>query len=54
MDNEYKLLSAMQQHGGSFAKALAAAWLLGDNDNRAKLRSAFSDLLQSYAKWLQP
>jgi hypothetical protein len=38
----------MQMYGGSFARAIADAWVCADPANRARLEAAFSDLFQSY------
>ena len=49
---EYDLLVAMQRFGGGFASALAVAWMRADQNNAAKLRREFSDLLNSYARFI--
>lgn len=46
--NEPVLLRKMAAHGGAFAQALAAAWLLADPHNAACLRASFGGMLQRY------
>jgi len=41
-------IEAMLTHGGSFAQALAKAYQLGDDKNRARLFVAFEDLFTEY------
>lgn len=41
-------LRNMQQFGGSFVKALAAAWLLADPANDQALGAAFPDIVVRY------
>jgi hypothetical protein len=43
------IASRMLQYGGSFAKAIADAWVCADAQNRAKLEQAFGDLFQRYS-----
>lgn len=50
---EGQIIAAMAQYGGSFAKALAAAWMRADADNAARLREAFPHLLAQYASFVQ-
>jgi len=45
----HEVYMKMRLYGGSFAAALAEAWLLADDDNRAKLEYAFSELFAKYA-----
>jgi len=52
-NDEYRLLLVMQKYGGSFASALAQAWLLADPDNRRKLRNEFGELLESYRRFVK-
>jgi len=42
------IAARMQMYGGSFARAIADAWVCADPANRARLEAAFSDLFQSY------
>ena len=50
MTHNEKLITikAMQMYGGSFVKALAAAWLLADDDNAAKIEHAFPAYMAKY------
>jgi len=50
---EYEILIAMKRYGGGFASRLAEAWLVADNQNRAKLRMAFPDLIEKYADMVE-
>lgn len=54
MDNETttdaNVLRLMQARGGSFAKALATAWLLADQHNKAELMRTFHSLYDGYAE----
>jgi len=45
---ERTLLRKMAAHGGEFARALAAAWLLADPHNAACLRASFGGMLARY------
>jgi len=49
VDAESLAIEAMQQYGGGFARALGVAWARADQDNRARLRGAFPELLAKYA-----
>jgi hypothetical protein len=40
----------MLLYGGSFAKAIADAWMCADPENRARLEQAFADLFARYAE----
>jgi hypothetical protein len=50
---DLEVLSAMVKHGGSFAQALAGAWLRADPINSAKLKAAFPDLWGQYEEFVQ-
>ncbi len=39
---------AMRRHGGVFVRALAQAWAFADDANRARIETAFADLLAEY------
>jgi hypothetical protein len=41
-------IARMLQYGGSFAQAMADAWMCADPVNRAKLEEAFADLFARY------
>ncbi len=43
------VLQFMTAHAGSFVCTLAAAWLLADAQNSAKLMQAFGDVYERYA-----
>lgn len=43
-----EVLKTMHQYGGSFAKALANAWMFADSGNSLKLYEAFTDLYLRY------
>lgn len=45
---ERDLLKKMAAHGGEFARALAAAWMLADPHNAACLRASFGGMLARY------
>jgi hypothetical protein len=40
----------MQNHGGRFVRALAAAWLAADDANRARIEAAFPELWIRYER----
>jgi hypothetical protein len=42
------IIERMRAYGGSFARALAEAYLVADPGNRAKLEQAFADLFARY------
>jgi len=44
----HRTFAAMQQHGGSFCSALAAAWFAGDRSNRARIEAAFPHLVEQF------
>ena len=41
-------ITRMLTYGGSFAKAIAGAWQVADDLNRARLEAAFPDLFKRY------
>lgn len=41
-------IERMRAYGGSFARAMAEAYLVADPENRAKLKQAFADLFARY------
>lgn len=43
-DQAYKVAKRMRDHYGSFASAIACAYMLADQSNRETLLTAFSDL----------
>jgi len=42
------IAARMQMYGGSFAQAIADAWVVADPQNRARLEAAFADLFARY------
>jgi len=49
-DHESLILAKMTLYGGSFVKALAAAYPLADADNRQIIRNSFADYWMRYAE----
>jgi hypothetical protein len=47
--NTHNTVEAMQAQGGSFARALAAAWYVADEHNRALMEATWADLFSAYA-----
>ncbi len=47
--SDHQIISAMRRFGGSFARALAEAWSMGDDDNRARIKATWPDLWEEYA-----
>lgn len=45
---DYEIATAMQTYGGSFIKALAAAFMVADPVNQAKLKGAFHEYWREY------
>jgi hypothetical protein len=41
-------IARMRAYGGSFARAIAEAYLVADPGNRARLEQAFADLFARY------
>ncbi len=48
--NDEEVIRTMEAYGGSFVKALAAAWRCADAQNRRRLDEAFPDYWSNYAK----
>ena len=46
--NKHRTIEAMRQHGGSFVRALAEAWLRGDELNRQKIEAAWRETWLRY------
>lgn len=53
-DRDYQITEAMLRMGGSFVRALAMAYRVGDHTNRHKLKAAFPDYWQKYAGLSRP
>lgn len=47
--DEYEVVTAMQQMGGSFVQALSRAFIAADPINRLKLRAAFQEYWAEYS-----
>ena len=47
--NYHQIITAMEQHGGTFVKSLAAAWRLADPVNKEIIEHAFLHLFKKYA-----
>lgn len=46
----FTVIQAMQDHGGNFTRALAAAWRAADDANRTRIQEAFPELFQRYER----
>jgi len=44
-----EIVDQMRETGGSFARALAAAWYKADSSNKDRIQAAFPDLWIRYA-----
>ena len=49
---DFRIIDAMSQYGGSFAKAIAKAALLADEHNYNKLKQAFPELWERYESFV--
>ena len=47
--NKHRTIEAMRQHGGSFDRAIADAWLAADPENRAKIEVTWWEMFERYA-----
>lgn len=47
-EDDARVVQAMQQFGGSFVRALGALWPLADDENRARLKTAFPEYWITY------
>lgn len=45
---DHEIAHAMATFGGSFAKAISRAFLVADDDNRARMRAAYPELFAEY------
>ena len=50
-DLTLKAALLMEKTGGSFAAAIAKAWIVGDSSNRPRVYAAFPKLFEKYAAW---
>lgn len=48
-DDLYATFLAMELRGGSFCRALAAAWYAADPDNKRRIQDAWPELLAKYS-----
>jgi 2-oxo-4-hydroxy-4-carboxy--5-ureidoimidazoline (OHCU) decarboxylase len=46
---DHLTITTMARRGGSFVKALAEAWRMADDENRARLEAAFPEVWAKYA-----
>jgi hypothetical protein len=47
-EEEHRVIACMQRYGGSFVKALAAAYAFADEQNRLTIRTAFAGYWERY------
>lgn len=50
---DFKILKAMRKYGGGFATQLAIAAYCADDENLARIKAAFPDLWEKYAKFAE-
>ena len=48
--DEYRAIQYMKESGGSFASALATAWLHGDLPNQRRIKRVFPDMLEDFIR----
>jgi len=48
-ERDYLTVTTMARVGGSFVQALADAWRMADDENRARLVAAFPEVWAKYA-----
>ena len=53
-DEKFMTIRAMKQFGGSFVKSLADTWMLGDEENRARIECAFHEYMVKYGPCTAP
>jgi hypothetical protein len=46
----YDAFHLMHEMGGTFAHHLANAWFYADSENKGRIETAFSDLVDKYAR----
>ena len=49
---DFRIIDAMSQYGGSFAKAIANAAKVADSENYNKLKQAFPELWERYESFV--
>ena len=52
ISHDHRIVEAMSKYGGSFAKAIAKAALLADENNYNKLKAAFPELWERYERFV--
>jgi hypothetical protein len=52
-DNEPKLVEAMHLFGGAFARHIAAAWKSAAENDKARLRESFGNMLYTYKQHMK-
>lgn len=52
LERKWKIVHAMYEYGGSFAKQLAVLWLKADPINRQRIEECFSDFFEEYEKFV--
>ena len=52
ISHDHRIVEAMSKYGGSFAKAIAKAALLADENNYNKLKAAFPELWERYESFV--
>ena len=51
--SDAKIISAMRKYGGHFAQALAEALTRADDENFRRIREAFPEMFEVYAKFAE-
>ena len=46
----HDIANSMLKYGGNFARHLAAAWKVADQNNREKIEATWSDMISEYAE----
>jgi hypothetical protein len=54
MITDSKIVEAMSEYGGSFAKALAEAWRRADPDNRQRIKNTWPEYWARYVEGVKP
>jgi len=49
-DENYWMITAMENYGGSFVRSLAAALRVADYSNQRKLKNAFPEIVEHYKR----
>ncbi len=48
--DDYDIVNAMRRYGGSFVSGLGKLWFSADADNKRRLKTAFPEYWEKYAK----